>query len=82
VPVLFDGPCPAPDTAVTAGGRSLGRILSGHDGRGLALVRLDRAEAARTAGEALLAGDTPIAIEKPEWARYRVPGTVDGSEDA
>jgi tRNA-modifying protein YgfZ len=82
VPVLFEGPCPAPDTAVTAGGRSLGRILSGHDGRGLALVRLDRAQAARTAGEALLAGGTPIAIEQPEWARYRVPGTVDGGEEA
>jgi hypothetical protein len=75
VPVRFDGPAPAPDTAVTAGGRSLGRILSGQDGRGLALVRLDRAEAARAAGEPMLAGDTALAVERPHWARYPMPVT-------
>jgi tRNA-modifying protein YgfZ len=78
VPVRFDGPPPAPETAVTAGGRSLGRILSGHDGRGLALIRLDRAEAARAAGEPLVAGDTGVAVERPAWARYSVPGAETG----
>ena len=77
VPVSFEGPTPAPETTVTAGGRSLGRMLSGHDGRGLALVRLDRAEAARAAGEPLVADDTAIAIERPAWARYRMPASGD-----
>jgi tRNA-modifying protein YgfZ len=75
VPVRFDGPPPSPDAPVTAGGRSLGRMLSGNHGRGLALVRLDRAEAARAAGEPLVAGDTVIAIERPQWARYPMPAT-------
>jgi tRNA-modifying protein YgfZ len=73
VPVRFDGPQPPPETVVTAGGRGLGRILSGHDGRGLALIRLDRAAAASAAGEPLVAGDTGLSLEKPEWARYAVP---------
>jgi hypothetical protein len=77
VPVSFEGLPPAPETPVTAGGRSLGRILSGHDGRGLALIRLDRAEAARAAGEPFLAGETAIAIERPAWARYRMPASGD-----
>jgi folate-binding protein YgfZ len=72
VPVRFEGAPPAPGTEVAAGGRALGRMLSAGDGRGLALLRLDRAEAARAAGNAILAGDTPIAIERPEWARYLV----------
>ena len=74
VPVSFDGGEIAPETAISAGGRSLGRILSTMQGRGLALMRLDRAEAARAAGEEFLAGDMAIAIERPEWARYRVMG--------
>ena len=81
VPVRFDGPQPAPGTAVTAGGRGLGRILSGHDGRGLALIRLDRAAAAAGAGEPLLAGDTGLSLETPQWARYTVPA-ADGAGDA
>jgi folate-binding Fe-S cluster repair protein YgfZ len=74
VSVRFDGREIAPETAISAGGRSIGRILSTIDGRGLALMRLDRAEAARAAGEEFLAGDMAIAVERPEWARYRVMG--------
>ena len=77
VPVRFGGPAIAPATEVAAGGRSLGRILSTHEARGLAFLRLDRAAAALTAGEPLMAGETPIAIERPEWARFPVPGTAD-----
>jgi tRNA-modifying protein YgfZ len=85
VPVRFDGPQPAPETAVTAGGRGLGRILSSHDGRGLALIRLDRAAAASSAGEPLVAGHTGLSLERPEWARYPVPardGTGNGAGEA
>ncbi|HUE46240.1 MAG TPA: folate-binding protein [Aestuariivirgaceae bacterium] len=81
VPVRFDGPPPAPETAVTAGGRGLGRILSGHDGRGLALIRLDRATAASSAGEPLVAGDTGLSLERPTWARYSIPA-AGGAGDA
>jgi tRNA-modifying protein YgfZ len=75
VPVRFDGSHCAPGTEVAAAGRSLGRILSSHDGRGLALLRLDRVEAAVQAAEPLNAGETAIVLEKPAWARFAVPGT-------
>jgi tRNA-modifying protein YgfZ len=75
VPVRFDGPPPAPGTGLAAGGRSLGTVLSSLDGRGLAIIRLDRAENALAAGETIVAGETPMVLERPQWARFPVPGT-------
>lgn len=74
VPVRFDAAAVPSGTEIAAGGRSLGTVLSTSDGRGLALLRLDRAQAALSNGDALTAGETPIAIEKPDWARFAVPG--------
>jgi folate-binding protein YgfZ len=73
VPVRFAAAVPS-GTEIAAGGRSLGTVLSTADGRGLALMRLDRAEAALSNGDALMAGETPVAIEKPAWARFALPG--------
>ena len=73
VPVRFEAAV-ASGTEIAAGGRSLGTVLSTADGRGLALMRLDRAEAALSNGDALMAGETPVAIEKPAWARFALPG--------
>ena len=39
-------------------------------GRGLALLRLDRAAEALSRGEALLAGDVPVRPIKQDWARF------------
>jgi hypothetical protein len=47
---------------------------SSADGRGLALLRLDRAEEARVAGVPLIAGTAMLTIRKPFWARFAYPG--------
>ena len=46
---------------------------SGADGRGLALLRLDRVGAAMEAGTAIAAGDVTLTPEKPEWAKFEWP---------
>jgi folate-binding protein YgfZ len=63
VPLDFNGPAPAPGTAVeTQGGLRAGEVLSGRDGRALALLRLDRA-----INGALLVGDRPVTLDAPLW---------------
>jgi len=59
---------------ITAAGKAAGEVFSIAGGRAIALVRLDRAQAAHEAGEPLLAGDTPIRLVRPEWADFDVPG--------
>jgi folate-binding protein YgfZ len=66
-------PLPAPGTAVTAGGRPLGTLMSSVDGTGLALLRLDRTREAMDAGEHATAGDTAIDVSLPDWARFGWP---------
>ena len=73
-PVLIDGLPPEIGAAVTAGDRVIGRMGSSADGRGLALIRLDRAAEAREAGQPLIAGSAMLTIEKAAWARYASPG--------
>ncbi|MGA0530506.1 YgfZ/GcvT domain-containing protein [Hansschlegelia sp. KR7-227] len=73
-PVLLDGLPPAIGEAVTAGPKTVGRMGSSANGRGLALLRLDRAEEARAAGVPLVAGAAMLTIEKPAWARFAYPG--------
>lgn len=73
-PVLLDGLPPEIGAAVTAGDKTVGRMGSSTDGRGLALLRLDRAEDARSAGVPLIAGNAMLTLEKPSWARFAFPG--------
>jgi len=73
-PVLLDGLPPEIGAAVTAGDKTVGRMGSSTDGRGLALLRLDRAEEARSAGVPLIAGSAMLTLEKPSWARFAFPG--------
>jgi folate-binding protein YgfZ len=63
VPVAFDGPAPAPGTPVeTQGGLRAGEVLSGREGRALALLRLDRA----VSGPLVCQG-RPVALDIPAW---------------
>jgi hypothetical protein len=63
VPIAFDGRAPAPGTAVeTLAGLRAGEVLSGRDGRALALLRLDRAVSGL-----LRAGGHPVRLEIPAW---------------
>lgn len=66
----------APLTAgaeITAGESSIGAVGSVSGKRGLAMVRLDRAEKALQSGNSLMAGDIPINLHKPAWAAFDVP---------
>jgi folate-binding protein YgfZ len=74
VPVTFDGAAPSVGTDVTAAGKPVGTIGSSMDGRGLALLRLDRAQDALAAGHPLKAGDVTLHLVKPDWVQFPFPG--------
>ena len=79
VPVAFEGPPPAAGAAVQAGGKAVGTVGSTLDGRGLALLRLDRVGEALEQGLALSAAGVPIRLAgKPAWARFAFPGEAAG----
>jgi folate-binding protein YgfZ len=74
-PIVFDGPAPAPGTPVqTAQGLRAGEVLSGRDGRALALMRLDRA-----VGGGLTVDGRPARLHVPDWWP---PGTLPAAADA
>jgi folate-binding protein YgfZ len=63
VGVTFDGPAPPPGTPVqTSAGLRAGEVLSGRDGRALALLRLDRAVSGP-----LTVRDHPVRLDIPAW---------------
>ena len=68
VPVAIDGE-PEPGAELRAGGKPAGRLGSVAGGRGLALMRLDRVEAAQSAGEAIMAGKAVVTVLAPIWER-------------
>ena len=62
-PIVFDGPPPAPGTPVdTEAGLRAGEVLSGRQGRALALLRLDRAVCGP-----LRCQDRPVRLDIPAW---------------
>lgn len=73
VPVAFDGFAPEAGTPVSAGGKTVGTFGSGAQGRGLAMLRLDRVGDAVAAGEPLVAGGVQIRLVKPAWAQFAWP---------
>jgi folate-binding protein YgfZ len=60
-PIAFEGPPPAAGSEVLAGSLRAGEVLSGTNGRAMALLRLDR-----IAGE-LTADGRPVRVERPSW---------------
>ncbi len=60
--VRFDGPPPAPGSAVTMGEINIGHIGSVAGARGLAMLRLDRVEDAKAAGTPLMAGTAALDV--------------------
>lgn len=61
LPLSFEGAPPAPGAELLNGERRAGEVLSGQDGRAMALVRLDRLD-----GE-LSAGGLGVRAERPAW---------------
>ncbi|QIB33882.1 YgfZ/GcvT domain-containing protein [Ancylobacter pratisalsi] len=75
IPFAVCGPPPAEGTPILAGGKTIGRVGSGVDGRTLGLVRLDRLEEARAGGHVVEADGLALVAERPDWVRFAVPGT-------
>jgi hypothetical protein len=74
VPVTYPGGFVSEAGAeVTAGERVLGKTGTAANGRGLVMIRLDRAEEALAAGHEIRAGGLPIRLENPGWIRFPVP---------
>jgi folate-binding protein YgfZ len=75
--VRGEAPLPAPGAEITAGGRVAGTLgsVSGHDG--LAIVRIDRVKDALDRGDPIKAGDVPIGLTIPEWAKFTYPQAAD-----
>lgn len=70
VPVRVDGPMPAEGAPIKAGGREIGRLCSGSDARGIALVRLKRVGDALALGQPLSCEEAVLTPENPEWAGF------------
>ena len=68
LPVAIDGAA-VPGSAIMQGESEAGELLSSRDGRGLALLRLEAVEAARSNGAGLMAGAARITPEKPGWMK-------------
>jgi folate-binding protein YgfZ len=62
LPITFEGPPLAFGAEVLAGELRAGEVLSGRDGRALALLRLDR-----IGGADLTVEGRPVRVERPEW---------------
>jgi folate-binding protein YgfZ len=80
VPIVYDDFAPEPGTAVMAGEKEVGRLGSTANGRGLAMLRLDRVGDAFADGTPLLAGGVAIRPVKPDWARFAWPGDIKAAE--
>jgi hypothetical protein len=74
VPVSFEHAAPSAGVEVKIGDKPAGFMGSAANGRGLAKIRLDRVEAGLAMKEKLTAGNLPITIVKPDWAKFSFPG--------
>lgn len=73
VGVLLDGEAPAAGSEIRAADKPIGTMGSSADGRGLALIRTDRATDALDAEAPFLAGDAPIHFADPDAVRALAP---------
>ena len=80
--VSAEHPLPAPGTELTVGGRPLGTLGSTAGTTGLAIARIDRVKAAVDAGQEILAGEVPVSLAIPTWAKFGFPQETVGAEGA
>ncbi len=62
LPIEFEGPAPTFGAEVMAGGLRAGEVLTGREGRAMALLRLDRIEGAQ-----LSVDGRPVLVRAPAW---------------
>jgi folate-binding protein YgfZ len=68
LPIAFDGAAPPAGTEILAGSLRAGEVLSGGEGRAIALVRLDRIE-----GAELTVDGRACRVERPDWLQLATP---------
>jgi folate-binding protein YgfZ len=76
VPVEGDGPLPASGTSIEAAGAAIGTLGSVSGRKGLAMLRLDRAEEAVARGVPLTADGVKLTLHRPAFARFAIPASV------
>lgn len=69
VKVLLEDSSPEAGVSVMAGGKSVGTMGSSAQGKGIALVRIDRVADALDAGQPLTAGGLALKLAEPEIVR-------------
>lgn len=74
VPIAYEDMAPLAGVEVKIGDKAAGFLGSAANGRGLAKLRLDRVEDGLAAGQPLTAGNLPITLVKPDWAKFPFPG--------
>jgi folate-binding protein YgfZ len=80
--VQGESPLPAPGTELTVAGRPVGTLGSTAGTTGLAIARIDRVKAAFDAGQPVMAGDVPVSLAIPAWAKFGFPQEAVGTEEA
>ncbi|TGQ66741.1 folate-binding protein [Mesorhizobium sp. M00.F.Ca.ET.186.01.1.1] len=80
--VQAERPLPVAGTDLSVEGRSVGTLGSNAGTSGLAIARVDRVKAALDAGQPILAGDVPVTLTIPAWARFSFPQDAAGAEEA
>lgn len=68
-PIVFEDPPPPFGAEVLAGELRAGEVLSGLEGRAMALLRLDRIE-----GQTLTVDGRPVSVEFPDWLKSAIAG--------
>lgn len=80
--VSADGSLPAPGTELTVEGRPVGTLGSTAGTIGLAIARIDRVKAALDPGQPIMAGDVPVTLAIPGWAKFAFPQEAVSAEEA
>jgi tRNA-modifying protein YgfZ len=80
VAVSFEDLAPEAGAPITAGQKPVGTLGSTAQGRGVAMLRLDRVADALAAGERLTAGGIELRALKPSWARFSFAADADAAQ--
>jgi len=72
LPLRLEGVAPLKGTAIKAGPKQIGTMLSSSGNRALGLLRLDRLADAAQAGDRLLTDSAEVHVIKPAWARFDI----------
>ncbi len=80
VPFAYDDGAPMQGMPVAMGDKYIGTVGSTAQGKGLALLRLDRVADAFVSATPLTAGGVPIRPVKPAWGTFAWPGEAKSTE--